>query len=450
VGARDAAGFLIKLASITDAVAEAVKALEKAAPELGRSRQWGRALERARAGVLSDKDVERLRAAVRELARAWEAYPRLLEFLQKPTTEAKDLYYLQKAAGDLGLGEAAEFIALVGAARGVYEMYGERLYQNPLYEALLPYLGWEAERALLRAPAGVHVANRLGERLAREVFSRYALFDLYGDAIREISTLADLPLTVGMPAALKARDVFLLPEKTYPDKVAKYVARWTREGMAEGIRRFYSTEEGIQHRAAAHLMALAGRAVALYKTYEHLLEKARRSDGVEREVLTAVAHAARARAAYEELRIAALHRKYAERLASAAGRRDSERAARIRASAEGHYEALVAEAARRYRESLRAVREAVERGSSPAFFKALSQYLGGAAYLAKDPERLHLLVKAAEPMRLAKQVPELAGVYAKAEEAFRVYRRLEKFLERRVEPPPSPLPDYSVAVFLEG
>lgn len=102
IGARDAVDLLIRLASITDAVAEAVKALEKAAPEL-RSKQWEKVLERAKAGSLTEKDVERLRAAARDLARAWEAYPRLLEFLQRPDIDAKDLYFLYKAARDLGL-----------------------------------------------------------------------------------------------------------------------------------------------------------------------------------------------------------------------------------------------------------------------------------------------------------------------------------------------------------
>ncbi|MCX8137975.1 hypothetical protein, partial [Pyrobaculum aerophilum] len=222
IGARDAVDLLIRLASITDAVAEAVKALERAALELQRSKQWEKALEKAKTGDLTDKDVEMLRAAVRDLARAWEAYPRLLEFLQRPDIDAKDLYHLYKAARDLGLREAADFIALIGAARGAYELYGRELYQNPLYEALLPYLGWREWKALLQAPMGVYVVNRLGEKLAREAFGRYVLFDLYGEAFRDISTLADVPLTVGMPVAFKARDVFFfLPEKSYPDKIAK-------------------------------------------------------------------------------------------------------------------------------------------------------------------------------------------------------------------------------------
>ncbi|MEM4964617.1 MAG: hypothetical protein QXT13_10785 [Pyrobaculum sp.] len=148
--------------------------------------------------------------------------------------------------------------------RGVFETYGRELYHNPLYESLLPYLGWREWKALLQAPMGVYVVNRLGERLAREAFGRYLLFDLYGEAFRDISTLADVPLTVGMPVAFKARDVFFfLPEKSYPDKIAKYVAEWTFQGLTEGIRRYYNSREGIQHRAAAHLMALAGKAVAL-------------------------------------------------------------------------------------------------------------------------------------------------------------------------------------------
>ncbi|MEM4439712.1 MAG: hypothetical protein QW680_13885, partial [Pyrobaculum sp.] len=450
IGARDAVDLLIRLASITDAVAEAVKALERAALELQRSKQWEKALEKAKTGDLTDKDVEMLRAAVRDLARAWEAYPRLLEFLQRPDIDAKDLYHLYKAARDLGLREAADFIALIGAARGAYELYGRELYQNPLYEALLPYLGWREWKALLQAPMGVYVVNRLGEKLAREAFGRYVLFDLYGEAFRDISTLADVPLTVGMPVAFKARDIFFfIPEKSYPDKVAKYVAEWTYTGLAEGLRRYYNSREGVQHRAAAHLMAMAGRAVALYKAYDELMNRAKRAVGMERDVLTAVAHAVRARAAYEEIHMARLHSKYAERLASLS----PERAERIRESARRHYEMLTAEASRRFRESLREIRTIIamyDEEELHKVLKALSTYLGPAVYKAL-PDRIHLLVKAADPMRVVKHVShELYDILAKAEEAYRIYRRLEKYLAKSTKAPPSPAPDYSVAAFIEG
>ncbi|MEM4424286.1 hypothetical protein [Pyrobaculum sp.] len=451
IGARDAADFLIRLASITDAVAEAVKAIERAAPELERSKQWEKVLERAKAGSLTEKDVERLRAAARDLARAWEAYPRLLEFLQRPDIDAKDLYFLYKAAKDLGLREAADFIALIGAARGVFETYGRELYHNPLYEALLPYLGWREWKALLQAPMGVYVVNRLGERLAREAFGRYILFDLYGEAFRDISTLADVPLTVGMPVAFKARDVFFfLPERSYPDKVAKYVAEWTFQGLTEGIRRYYNSREGIQHRAAAHLMAMAGRAVALYKAYDELMNRAKRAEGMERDVLTALAHAVRARAAYEELKMARLHLKYAERLAELS----AERAERTREAAQRLYETLTAEASRKFRESIKEIKSILEKYGKEEreeFLKALSAYLGGAAYLAARPDRIHLLIKAAEPMRVVSHVSaELYDALAKAEEAYRIYRRLEKYLAKSVKTPPSPAPDYSIAMFIEG
>ncbi|WP_220375646.1 hypothetical protein, partial [Pyrobaculum aerophilum] len=39
-----------------------------------------------------------------------------------------------------------------GAAKGVFELHGRELYHNPLYESLLPYLGWREWKALLQAP----------------------------------------------------------------------------------------------------------------------------------------------------------------------------------------------------------------------------------------------------------------------------------------------------------
>ncbi|MCX8137437.1 PaRep2b protein [Pyrobaculum aerophilum] len=141
--------------------------------------------------------------------------------------------------------------------------------------------------------------------------------------------------------------------------------------------------------------------------------------------------------------------KYAERLAELS----AERAERTREAAQRHYEALTAEASRKFRESIREIKSILEKYGKEErkeFLRELGRHLGPAVYKAL-PDRIHLLVKAADPMRVVKHVShELYDILAKAEEAYRIYRRLEKYLVKSTMAPPSPAPDYSVAAFIEG
>ncbi|MGC9131881.1 MAG: hypothetical protein ACP5H5_09900, partial [Pyrobaculum sp.] len=177
----ESARLLIRVASISPSAAEAALALHSAREVVGGA-----------------KDVEKARAVLREYVKALEAYPRLVEYLRSPVLGERELAYVIWASEKLNLKTASEMLRALGRAYELFDAYGrERLY-SPLYDQLLPYLGWEPEKALLRAPPAVYVVNRLGE-FAGRVFARYPVFAELKDVVGDVAVQADVPLRVGMP-----------------------------------------------------------------------------------------------------------------------------------------------------------------------------------------------------------------------------------------------------------
>ncbi|MEM4438751.1 MAG: hypothetical protein QW680_08970, partial [Pyrobaculum sp.] len=369
---------LIKLASISREAAVAAEAL-------------------AAVAVVPKKafrDAQRLKEAVREAIKAFESYSALADFLRSPSLAA-DLARLRRAAE--GDRELLRLINAVAAVKTAYEIHGKVRLVNQLYESLLPYLGWEREKMLLRAPIDVHVLNRMGAELARAAYTRFPFFEMYGDALRDAAVLADVPLKAGMPVNVKLREYFLIgfPEETYQDKVAKYVKRWDWAGVAEGIRKYYRTEEGRAHRELAMLLALSARVIALERAAEALEGKAPRA------VITAI----KARAAWEESRLYSI----ANRLTKYNFETD---------------------APQRYGQLLKELRALL---SDPKAAAELRPFYGK---LPPDPEEAaYRLVKWTTPERALRWALEMrleeADLLAKAVEAFRTYRRIEKWLSER-------------------
>ncbi|MCU7788456.1 hypothetical protein ODS41_11095 [Pyrobaculum sp. 3827-6] len=387
----DSARLLIKIASISPSAAEAALALQSVRDVVGGA-----------------KDVERARAVLREYVKALEAYPRLVEYLRSPVLGERELAYVIWAAERLGLKNASEMLKALGRAYELFDAYGrERLY-SPLYDQLLPYLGWEPERALLRAPPAVYVVNRLGE-FAGRVFARYPVFTELKDVVGDVAVQADVPLRVGMPTYVFRRPRIRLVEEEvsgrhYPDRVARFVAKWDWGGVREGIQRYMRTAEGRRHRALAELLARGGVALALEEAAYALKGKAPEV------VVTALL----ARAAREEAA-----------LAKAAEKVDRDRA---RVVAEG--------AAKKYSRYVKQLREAlmnIDREKA----EELRRWFGpGALSLVRlDPEEaVSRLVKWSTPERALAWLIDLklegvADTVAKSIEAYRIYKRFERWME---------------------
>ncbi|WP_308215138.1 hypothetical protein [Pyrobaculum sp. 3827-6] len=383
----DSARLLIRIASISPSAAEAALALYSAREVVGGA-----------------KDVERARAVLKEYVKALEAYPRLVEYLRSPVLGERELAYVIWASEKLNLKTASEMLRALGRAYELFDAYGrERLY-NTLYDQLLPYLGWEPERALLRAPVDAHVMNRLGASLVKSAYSRWLFFDAFGEALRESATLVDLPITVGMPVKVEAADLlFFLPRREYPDKVARHVKRWDWGGVREGIQRYYKTE-GRQHRALAELLARAGRVLALEGAAEAL--RGRAPD--------AVAAAAAARAALEEAQMLYRAKKLTGRDVDAS------------------------KAGERYSQHLRQLREFLMQIDEKKLEELRRWFGPGALSLVRiDPEEaVSRLIKWATPERVLAWLVDLklegvADTVAKSIEAYRLYRRFERWMEPR-------------------
>ncbi|MCU7788917.1 hypothetical protein ODS41_13450, partial [Pyrobaculum sp. 3827-6] len=389
----DSARLLIRIASISPSAAEAALALYS-----------------AREVVAGAKDVEKARAVLREYVKALEAYPRVVEYLRSPSIGERELAYVIWAAERLGLKTASEMLRALGRAYELFDAYGrERLY-SPLYDQLLPYLGWEPERALLRAPPAVYVVNRLGE-LAGRVFVRYPVFTELKDVVGDVAVLADVPLKVGMPTYVFRRPRIRLVEEEvsgrhYPDRVARFIAKWDWGGVREGIQRYMRTTEGKRHRALAELLARGGVALALEESAHALRGKA--PDVV---VTALLARAAREEAA----------------LAKAAEKVDRERARVVAESAAKKYS--------RYVKQLREALMNIDKEKA----EELRRWFGpGVLSLTKlDPEEAaSRLVKWATPERVLAWLVDLklegaADIVAKAVEAYRLYRRFERWMEPR-------------------
>ncbi|AFA38660.1 PaRep2b protein [Pyrobaculum oguniense TE7] len=401
---------LLKAASISPALAEAVKAVRELASV---DKKFAKLVEEAK----TERDLEKIRAYLRAEAKALRAASELGEFLKSPSVEA-NLGYLIFAADRLQLRDVKRVLELIGRAKGELSFFEER-YFNVVYEQLLPLLGWRAERMLLRAPPAVYVLNRMGADLAKDVFSRYRGFEAYGSELRDVVPRVDLPLSVGMPVSLK-------PKFTqYPQRVTRYVADWSDSALASGIRRYYQTEEGRRHRALAEGLAVAAGAAALRKAAERLLEEAQRRDS---DALALIAYLTAARAAREELRLAGIFMRAGARVHADAVRR---RAGELYATA---LEKAVEILRRHYDE---------KSGISQLLVDGLGLYLGRLANVLKRAKTEEDIREAAEKlagrmhlMRVA-AVAEAAGLeelrapLAHAMEAVRTYLKLEHWLSTK-------------------